>query len=260
MDYEELYGQLQPLEKDLKDVANLIQRMYKSIVKDTESGNLRNIAKCIETLRDSVGTLSERAEAIGNCIDGFDTEAYFASGRFAEQMLACCKEEGVDVIGESPIFEMFPYRVRIDADNQDIFLDRKKLPTMRPLYVAQTVGKSRERMLKAKFNAQRFADELADAYDMTILKMNKRSGADLYLTAIYKTLVPMGQFRRDYDQHNFAFDIARLYGSEVEATKKGRRWQFGPSKNNSKAIRILDAEGNEQFLATIKFFDAEESL
>ena len=43
--------------------------------------------------------------------------------------------------------------------------------------------------------------------------------------------------------------------SEVEETKNGRKFQFGPSRNNGKAIRILDRDGQEQFLATIRFYE-----
>ena len=98
-------------------------------------------------------------------------------------------------------------------------------------------------------------NELADAYDLAVVKLKKRPESDIYLTSIYKLLAPMSRFRKDYDQHSFAFDLARLYMSDVEQTKNGKRFQFGPSRNNGKAIRILDKEGQEQFLATIRFFD-----
>ena len=68
----------------------------------------------------------------------------------------------------------------------------------------------------------------------------------------------MSRFRKDYDQQSFAFDLARLYGSDLEAAKDGRKLQFGPSRNIGRAIRILDKEGNEQYLATIRFFESEE--
>ena len=262
MNYEELYADLQPLEKDLKEVVNLISRMYKNIIKDTEGGNLRNISKSLETLQESVGTLSERTEAIRETVDAFDTQKYFESGDFTEQMLSCCEEQEIDVIGQSPVFEMFPYRVRIDAENQDVYLDRKKMNTMRPVAVAQTIGKSQEKMLKARFNEKRFLEELSEAYDTTVLKLGKRPGIAVSLKNIYKTLVPMGRFRRDYDEHNFAFDIAKLNEAQsqglVERTKKGRPWKFGHSKENKNAIRILNASGNEEFIATLTFFDEDQ--
>ena len=68
----------------------------------------------------------------------------------------------------------------------------------------------------------------------------------------------MSRFRKDYSQKSFAFDLARLYTSGIEETKNGRKFQFGPTRDQNKSIRILDQNGNEQFLATICFFDEEE--
>ena len=188
-------------------------------------------------------------------VNAFDTKEYFEQGEFAEQMLAFCKEKGVDVQGEFPIYEMFPYRVRLDAENQDIYLDRKKIQCMRPKSFVELVKKGQDKLNKAPFNAAGFVNELADAYDLAVLKLNKHQGADIYLTSLYKFLAPMSRFRKDYDQQSFAFDLARLYISDVEETKNGRKFQFGPSRNNGRAIRILDQEGKEQFLATIRFYE-----
>ena len=214
--------------------------------------------KSIKTLRDSVEVLASAANALDDKMNEFDEKEYFESGRFAEEMLSCFEEEGLDVIGQSPVYEVFPYRIRIDAENQEIYQDRKKISTMRPLAVAKTVSANRTRLMKSNFNESRFVEELSNAYDLTVLRMGKQRNPDILLSNIYKTLVPMSRFRKDYDQYSFAFDIARLYSSGLEETKSGRRWQFGHSREAKNTIRILDADGNEQFLATIKFFDAEE--
>jgi hypothetical protein len=65
----------------------------------------------------------------------------------------------------------------------------------------------------------------------------------------------MSRFRKDYDQQSFAFDLARLYLADEITLKDGRKFQFGPSRNNKKAIRILDSLGQERYLATIRFFN-----
>ena len=170
-------------------------------------------------------------------------------------MLGACQEKGVDVRGEFPVYEMFPYRVRLDVENQDIYLDRKKVQCVRPQKFVETVKSGQEKLNKASFNALTFVSELADAYELALLKLNKRPESDIYLTSLYKYLAPMSRFRKDYDQQSFAFDLARLYASEVEETKNGKKFQFGPSRNNNKAIRILDKDGQEQFLATIRFYE-----
>ena len=254
MNYEELYSELQPLEKRMKDAVSALQRFYKAIAKDTEAGDLKDLNKNLSAfsglLEEQLGTVRELQEVV----DGFDSKEYYESGEFAAQLLEACRENGVDVTGEYPIYEMFPYRVRLDAENQDIYLDRKRYSCVRPQSFAQMVRAGQDRLMKASFNALAFANELAEAYDLAVLKLGKRPESDIYLTSLYKFLVPMGRFRKDYDQQSFAFDLARLYASDVEVIRDGRRFQFGPSRKNNKAIRILDSEGKEQYLAMIRFF------
>lgn len=255
MNYEKLYSVLQSQEKNLKDRISQMQKLSKSISKEMESGDLKSMEKDVNALIESNQQQSLVLQEFKENIESFDVKAYFENGEFAEQMLEYCKELSVDVQGEYPIYEMFPYRVRFDTENQDIYLDRKKIQCMRPQSFVNTVKNEQNKLMKALFNAQLFVNELADAYDLAVLKLKKAPDADIYLTSLYKFLAPMGRFRKEYDQQSFSFDIARLYASDVETTKNGRRFQFGPSRNNNKALRILDAEGHEQFLATIRFYD-----
>ena len=230
MNYEELYSELQPLEKRMKDAVSALQRFYKAIAKDTEAGDLKDLNKNLSAfsglLEEQLGTVRELQEVV----DGFDSKEYYESGEFAAQLLEACREKGVDVTGEYPIYEMFPYRVRLDAENQDIYLDRKRYSCGRPQSFAQMVRAGQDRLMKASFNALAFANELAEAYDLAVLKLGKRPESDIYLTSLYKFLVPMGRFRKDYDQQSYAFDLARLYASDVEVIRDGRRFQFGPSR------------------------------
>ena len=256
MNYENLYSDLQADEKKLKDSTNLAQRLYKAIVKDTETGDLKDMRKQIEGFRDALRQQEEAVEALRTIAEAFDEKAYFESGDFARQMLAACGSQGVDVRGEYPVYEMFPYRVRIDTEALDLYMNRKKVATMRPTAFVNMVKSSQEKLRKAAFNAQSFAQELAQGYDLAVLKMKKKPDADILLSNIYKMMVPMSRSRKEYDQQSFAYDIARLYEEFLQGNdtvKDGRRFAFGTSRNNN-AIRILDHEGKEQFLATIRFF------
>ena len=257
MNYENLYQELQPDEKNVKDQLSLLQKMFKAISRETENGDIKNLARDLSAMAEAAASASESFEHMKNMIDAFDTKAYLENGDFAEQMLEACRENQVDVRGDFPIYEMFPYRVRLDTENQDVYLDRKKVQCMRPKSLVRIIKNGQEKLNRASFQAFSFVNELSDAYDLAILKLNKRPESDIYLASLYKFLVPMSRFRKDYDQHSFAFDLARLYASEVEETKSGKRFQFGPSRNNNKAIRILDKDGQEQFLATIRFFHTE---
>lgn len=258
MNYEELYSEYQVLEKEMKDRLNGVQKVYKTIVKEMESGDLKSFRRDIALLEVAVAQEADVIKSMKELEAGFCSQEYFEGGEFAAQMLAACQELGVDVKGQFPVYEMFPYKVKIDAENHDLYLDRKKVQCMRPQSFAKQVKAGQTKLMKASFNALTFANELADAYDLALLKLKKQPDSDVYLTNLYKYLAPMGRFRRDYDQQSYAFDLARLYTAKMEGTvveiKDGRKIEFGPSRNNNKAIRILDSNGNEQYLAIIRFY------
>ena len=254
MNYENLYQSLQPGQKSLKESIASLQKLYKAISREMEGGDIKNLMKDLNSMKEVADRLTSSLESYGETVESFDAKEYFENGEFTEQMLAICQEKNVDVRGEFPVYEMFPYRVKVDTENQDLYLDRKKVQCMRPQSFVDIVQKGQEKLNKAPFNALTFVNELADAYDLALLKLQKNPESDVYLTGLYKFLAPMSRFRKDYDQQNFAFDLARLYISEIEETKNGRKFQFGPSRNNNKAIRILDRDGREQYLATIRFY------
>mgnify|MGYP001075939106 CR=1 FL=1 len=160
----------------------------------------------------------------------------------------------MDVIGEFPVYEMFPYKVRIDAETQEVWLDRKKVPGLRPRALAQFIKAGQEKLYKVNFRANVFVEELYGAYELFLLKNKKQSGSDVYLDKLHTFLVPMARARREYDKQAYAFDIARLFEEKELVLKNGKRFQFGPSRNNNKALRILDSSGREHFLATIRFY------
>lgn len=254
MDYESLYREYQYIEKNLKDQIKSLAKLQKSIAKGMESGELAKSRSDLSQLQSINETTRESIDGLKGVLLGFDSREYIESGLFASQLLQQCREAGIDVIGDFPVYEMFPYRVRISVEEEAVYLDRKKYALLRPKSLVALIKSSQEKLYKASFNAASFANELAAAYDLAELSNPKKAGGDVYLTTLYKFLVPMARSRKEYDQQSFAFDIARLFDSEEVELKGGRRYQFGPSRNNNKALRILDREGREHYLATIRFF------
>jgi hypothetical protein len=260
-DYEELLKQVLPSEKDLKDKISNLQKLFKSLSKDLDKGDLKSWTRDIGAMRSLLQEKEALLASMQDQVDNFGIRSYVENGDFAEQMLSHCEHLGVDVKGDFPTYEMFPFRVKVDAENLDLYLDRKRIQCLRPLTFVQGVKANRDKLLRASFDPRSFVKELATAYDLALLKQNQgktqaATVADIYLKSLYNFLIPMRRFRIDYDQQSFAFDLARLYASNLHSTDDGRQFQFGPSRNINKAIRILDQDGREQYLATIRFFEA----
>lgn len=257
MNYEELYVQLTALEKDLKDSVGSVTRMNKRIAKETETGNLSEVRKNLDQLSEAITLLKERTDKIDETLGAFDTKEYFVSGEFTKQLLQACEERQIDVKGERGIYEMFPYKVRIYGDeehSEEVWINRKKIASVRPAAVADIIKTGQAKLYKANFNATAFINELADAYDTICLKSGSRIGATISLTKIYKAMTPMARARKDYDMQAFAFDLAKLYeaGPENWVTKGGRSFVFGTSRDGKNGIRVIGSTGVESYITTIR--------
>lgn len=257
MDYESFYEGLAPLKKDLKDSAALAARYDKAIGKAMENGNLTEMKKTLSLLKEAAGRLQEQVEKAADYVDAFDTDSYFVSGYFARELEQACLDRDIDVKGSRGVYEMFPYKVRVIGDEEhagEVYINRKKVSSFRPSFVADTIKADRDKLYKAKFNEVSFMGELAEAYDLTILKDHARPGSNLALTKIHKTMTPMARARKDYDMQAFSFDLARLYekGPQAWVTKSGRQFDFGTSRRIENGIRVLSSAGVETYIGTIR--------
>jgi hypothetical protein len=254
MNYEELLSQAKMIDKELTERMKAQQKLEKGLQNSMEAGDLKSWLRDTELLLTASEDSTALVARMRELASGFDAKAYVESGNFADEFVGYCESADLDVKGEFPVYEVFPYRVRMDTETLDFYVDRKKVQCLSPRVFARSLKASRDKLMKVSFNALAFAGELADAYDTALLRQKKEPEADCYLSVLYQYLAPMSRSRRDYDKQSYAFDLARLYSSGLEETKDGRRFQFGPTRNNAKAIRILDAEGAERFLATVRFF------
>ena len=262
MNYEEFYSEMVPLEKDLLESVKEVTKHNKSIDKSMKNGNMADMKKAIDALEEAVERMKERVQAASDSISGFDVSDYFISGDFAEQMVDACEEKGIDVKGGKGVYEMFPYKVRVQSDEDhygEVYLNRKKITSSRPSFVADTISEGISKLYKAKFNEVSFMNELAEAYDTTLLKSNARPGSNQMLTKVYKSLVPMARAKKDYDMLAFSFDLARLYelGPDAWVTKSGRQFTFGTSRDGQSGIRVISSSGVESYITTLKAFDNE---
>jgi hypothetical protein len=258
MNYEDFYGEYTVMANALKEQIASQQKLLNRIGKNMGTGDFKFMPRDLSGIKAAVEENSRLTSNIADAIESADMPAYLESGDFARQLTAACRERGINIQGEGTSYEIFPYRLKIDSQNAELLINGRKAIGLRPTAVAEYLAKQRVKLLAASFNPTQYAMELAEAYDTALLTAAKTkmiaADADIYLTTLYKFLTPMRRFRKEYDQQAYALDLARLYTAESKEISDGRLFQFGPSRNNGKAIRIVDSAGNEQFLATIRFY------
>ena len=255
--YEELLKEIQSAGKTLRDSAAAAVRLQKNLQKNLETGNLAEAKRIMDAIEETIRQMRFSMDALNSALEGFDTQEYFAGGDFARQLLEACGERGIDVKGDKGVYEMFPYKVRVLGDAEhpgEVYIDRKKLPSFRPSYVAETIRQGQAKLYAAAFKEAAFMGELAEAYETTCLKAGARIGSTQLLSKVYRSLAPTARARKEYDQQAFAFDLARLYeaGPDSWVTKDGTHYTFGTSRDGANGIRVLSRTGVESYINTLR--------
>lgn len=262
--YEALYAEINDSEKKMNTAAADVKKHAAAMLKATDSGDLKALEKSLNEIENDIEAQTEWLNQIRSILSSFDKAKYIANGDFKQQILDECVRQKVDVKETGGnVLEMFPNKVTVNPDSQDVTVDKKKISCLRPSSLVAYVKKEQEKMGKTSFNEQRFIEELYSAYEAVIAletvkntKKNKVISASVKLNEIYKKLAPTARARKDYDMLNFAYDISRVYSSEGKFTKDGKLMEIDTSRTPDKnAIRILDAFGKEYFLTTVRFAD-----
>ncbi len=261
MVYEEFLEEFKTLDKNMKDTLAKLSSLQKKISKDIEAGDIKTAEKDTAALESMTEAYLLAKKEVVEKLASFDYRDYFQSGTFTEEMLSSLRAKGLDVVGDYPNYEVFPTKIKLDAETQEVVIGKKKFASMRPECVAGATKALVDKLDTAAFSALSFAQDLENAYTLLIAKENEKAGvrkftfgAYLTLLDIYKLMVPLSKSRKEYDETAFAFDIARLYIENEKGgfvTKSGRSVAF--STGRGKGIRILDASGNEQLFSTISF-------
>ena len=257
MDYEQFFLDTQAHTTELNEKTAIQSKTVKKVEKCIAGGDMNSLPKLFAVLREAVRECEEALGLLEDLTAGFSGYEYMANGDFTAQMIECCEQLGVDVQGDFPVYEMFPCRVTINPEAQDVTFDRKHLPCLRPSKLIGDIKTELDKLSSVPFNAKLFAKELAAAYDLAIIKASRKKhcaeNAPMYALDLYDFLTPMKRYKKDYTKHNFAYDLARLYSEELVALDDGRILRFDTARDMKKAVRILDRHGAEQLITTIRF-------
>jgi hypothetical protein len=257
MDYEQYHSEAQTYYKELKEKTDVQLRIVKKIEKSISDGDINALPKLFILLRDATQARDEVLKNLEELTNSFNGQEYMSSGDFSAQMVDYCKQLGVDVQGSFPTYDMFPCKVTINHETQDVLVDRKRFQCLRPSKLVNNIKAEISKLSKASFNSQLFGKELAAAYDLAIIKGSRNKplavNASIYAQTLYDIMTPMRRHKKEYTRNNFAYDLARLYAEDNIVLDDGRVLRFDTVRDMKKSIRILDRNGSEQFITTIRF-------
>lgn len=256
LNYEVFLEEINETQKEVSGLLKDAQKQEKTIEKASLTGDLKTVDKNIELLQKTIEELKDAYGVMAEKIDGFDRFAYVQKGEYAKQIIAECKKRDIDVRQDAKVLEMFPNKVTISDDTLDVSIDKKRQQILRPKALVDNIEKIQEKLSKSNFNAEKFLDEFYEGYE-NVLRKSKKKDTWVKLSDIYKAMVPMARLKKEYDLQAYAYDLSRLYTSDVEMTKDGKLIEWGVSRSVKDPIRILNENGVEELLCKVRFSDSQ---
>lgn len=249
------------LQEDFKNLNNAHRNMVNAIRRvktSSDEGNMDALQQALTRYEELVDRQKETLQGFKEKLPSFDLQSYL-SENFHLSFLKALAGEGLAVEAEFPVYEVQPFKMRVLPDKEMVTIDDHVYRNLRPNVLARHLKKSTDRLNAASFDAQRFLQTLAAAYDTEMSRQIARTKIDLneqevLLKDIYSTLTPMPQQKREYPVQLFAFDLHRVLKSGQMNAPDGRRLSLGNVRNRKQALVVPDAQGQPQRYGVIKFY------
>ncbi len=191
-----------------------------------------------------------------------EEEAYLEAG-YAEELRGAAEAAGVTLHERDGYLVAYPSMVRILPAERAVRVDRKRLRSIRPSFLAAQLLRNQRRT--SGFAPARFLETLYLVYD----ELLREAGGDLAgsgggrvlpLARIYKVLTALPGASRDYDRSDFARDIYTLDAKGPRETRRGFVVSFpastGTRVRSADLFSFVDPAGENLEYYGVKFSDA----
>jgi len=248
------------LGRSTKPLSPLMRRVitaWQTMRRSETAGDLTTILASLPQLKTLVEQIPPHLDDALNTATAYDVRIYLAD-QFDSDFRRACAAADLPVEGQFPRYLVYPIRIYVDGRRLGVLVNRTLHRGLRVSRVVEAVSKERSRLMSRSFSARYFLIDLASAYDGLIeLESAKNrvtmSGHEVGLRDVYKRLVPMRQWRTDYPETFFAFDLHRLFQSGDVHAPDGRRVHLAPARQARLNLTILDGSGRESQLGLIAF-------
>jgi hypothetical protein len=213
--------------------ATTVAAIAKQIHKAARHGDISAIRRLTERL----ATAADAArQEVDNARTSWpftpDEEEAYLRDAYEDELLGAAAAAGLRIDRRDGALVSFPSIVHILPQARALKVDRRKLPSLRPSTVVETLKANQTK--KPSFATERFLETLHRAYRL-IVGVNGH-GSVAPLTAIYESLTLLPGSAADYGTSDFARDLYLLDRSGVSQTKNGARVSL-PASTGTKSAR-----------------------
>lgn len=259
--FEQAFGNAESAAEAVRKSASQVVSQAKALTKAAQSGNVAAIKRSQEKLKEALAELEREVSSVSASWPFTDEEEkqQFDDGYVAELQNAA-DEIGLTMYERDGLLISYPSIVRTSSADRAVRVDRKKVSTIRPSYLAGLLLKNQNK--SSGFPPQRFLETLYAVYKEIVSEgtsgLAQGSGGRVVpLARIYRLITALPSVSREYDRADFARDLYKLDSEEVHRTKSGATVSFpsstGTRRRSSDLFSFVGPDGNNVEYYGIRF-------
>ena len=248
-----------------KSAANVVSQA-KALVKAARVGNVAGIKRGQEKLEEALSVLRQDVANAGSCWPFTEEkETRLFDEGYAAELQGVAAEKGLDIYEQDGLLISHLSIVRLLPGECAVRVDRKKVSTVRPSYLADHLFRNQRK--SSGFRPQHFLESLYLVYadivkDTSSGLVQGGSGRVVPLARIYKLMTSLPGASRDCDRSDFARNLYRLDSEGPRRTRNGASVFFpastGTKRRSSNLFSFVGPDGRTVDYYGIRFSEDSE--
>ena len=218
----------------LKSATN-IAKLAKDLQKAARVGNIAAIKRSAERLDGALDALrQEVANAVATWPFEDGGEAEYLKEHYAVELRSVAEKNGLVIYERDGRLISYPSIVRIFPGEHAIGIDKKKVSTLRPSYLADLLASNQKK--QPRFRSEAFLESLYKVYLQFAEPTGLLKEPVMPLARIYEIFTSLPGSNREYDRTEFARSLYFLESNGPSHTRSGARVSF-PSSTGTRSAR-----------------------
>ncbi len=259
--FEQAFGDAENAAEAARKSASQVVSQAKALTKAAQSGNIAAIKRGQEKLKEALAELEQEVSNASACWPFTDEEEKrkFDDG-YAAELQNAADGIGLKIYERDGLLISYPSIVRTLSADCAVRVDRKKVSTIRPSYLADFLLKNQNK--SSGFPPERFLETLHAVYKEVVSEgasgLAQGSGGRVVpLARIYRLITALPGGSREYDRADFARDLYKLDSEGIDRTKSGAAVSFpsstGTRRRSSDLFSFVGPDGNNVEYYGIRF-------
>ncbi len=221
-------------------------KLARQLQKASREGNIAAMKRVQDRLHVALGSLGQ---TVSNAVRSWpfrdDEEEQYLKDGYSAELRRVASERKLEIHERDDRLISHPSIVRILPGERSVRIDKKRISTIRPSYLAGVLLKNQQK--PGRYRSEAFLEALYNVYSDIVLpepdRLLKTGGRVVPLDRIYRLLTSLPGSNREYDHTDFAKDLYIIETKGPRQTRKGAAISFPASTGTRRSKGLFSFVG-----------------